>query len=117
MEKFVLNRLLDKVETRRQASGESLVRRRVSLKTDSLPEYHGRELDYRKAFHQAAENLQRQELLEIEWLRGEQGNLIRALHLNLERLAEAYQAAGRTPQTEVLRNLAEQLTAMRHVYI
>ena len=70
MEKFVLNRLLDKVETRRQASGESLVRRRVSLKTDSLPEYHGRELDYRKAFHQAAENLQRQELLEIEWLRG-----------------------------------------------
>ena len=42
MEKFVLNRLLDKVETRRQASGESLVRRRVSLKTDSLPEYHGR---------------------------------------------------------------------------
>ena len=112
MEKFVLNRLLDKVETRRQASGESLVRRRVSLKTDSLPEYHGRELDYRKAFHQAAENLQRQELLEIEWLRGEQGNLIRALHLNQERLAEAYQAAGRTPQTEVLRNLAEQLTAI-----
>ena len=112
MEKFVLNHLLDKVETRRQASGESLVRRRVSLKTDSLPEYHGRELDYRKAFHQAAENLQRQELLEIEWLRGEQGNLIRALHLNQERLDEAYQAAGRTPQHEVLRNLAEQLTAI-----
>ena len=32
MEKFILNHLLDKVETRRQASGESLVRRRVSLK-------------------------------------------------------------------------------------
>ena len=102
MEKFVLNRLLDKVETRRQASGESLVRRRVSLKTDSLPEYHGRELDYRKAFHQAAESLQRQDLLEIEWLRGEQGNLIRALHLNQERLAEAYQAAGRQRNSDLL---------------
>ena len=106
MEKFVLNRLLDKVETRRQASGESLVRRRVSLKTDSLPEYHGRELDFRKAFHQAAESLQQQQLIEIEWLRGEQGNLIRALHLNQERLDEAYQAAGRSAANSFIVNAA-----------
>ena len=112
MEKFILNRLLDKYETSRQASGESLIRRRVSLKTDSLPDYHGRELDYRKAFHQAAESLKRQDLIEIEWLRGELGNLIRALHLNLERLDAAYPAAGRTPQHDILRNLAAKLAAI-----
>ena len=112
MELVIINRLLDKYEKSRQATGEPCVRRRVSLKTEGLAEYHGREIDYRKAFHLAAENLQQQELIQVEWLAGEQGNLIKSLHLNLDRLDAAYQAARRSPQSELLQQLTRQLAAI-----
>ena len=66
MELVIINRLLDKYEKSRQATGEPCVRRRVSLKTEGLAEYHGREIDYRKAFHLAAENLQQQGLIQVD---------------------------------------------------
>lgn len=113
MELVIINRLLDKYEKSRQATGEPCVRRRVSLKTEGLAEYHGREIDYRKAFHLAAENLQQQGLIQVEWLAGEQGNLIKSLHLNLERLDAAYQAVGRSPQSELLQQLTRQLMAIK----
>ena len=112
METVIINRLLDKYEKSRQATGEPCVRRRVSLKTEGLVEYHGREIDYRKAFHQAAEKLQQQGLIQVEWLAGEQGNLIKSLHLNLDRLDAAYRAVGRSPQSELLQQLAVQLAAI-----
>lgn len=113
MELVIINRLLDKYEKSRQATGEPCVRRRVSLKTEGLAEYHGREIDYRKAFHLAAENLQQQGLIQVEWLAGEQGNLIKSLHLNLDRLDAAYQAVGRSPQSELLQQLTRQLMAIK----
>ena len=113
MELVIINRLLDKYEKSRQATGEPCVRRRVSLKTEGLAEYHGREIDYRKAFHLAAENLQQQGLIQVEWLAGEQGNLIKSLHLNLERLDAAYRAVGRSPQSELLQQLTRQLMAIK----
>ena len=112
METVIINRLLDKYEKSRQATGEPCVRRRVSLKTEGLVEYHGREIDYRKAFHQAAEKLQQQGLIQVEWLAGEQGNLIKSLHLKLDRLDAAYRAVGRSPQSELLQQLAVQLAAI-----
>ena len=113
MELVIINRLLDKYEKSRQATGEPCVRRRVSLKTEGLAEYHGREIDYRKAFHLAAENLQQQGLIQVEWLAGEQGNLIKSLHLNLDRLDAAYRAVGRSPQSELLQQLTRQLMAIK----
>lgn len=112
MEKGILDSLLDKYEKSRLASGEPRVRRRVSLKTAALPAYHAREIEYRKAFHLAADHLERQGLLQIEWVPGEQGNLIKALHLDLARLPEAYRSAGRTPQSDVLADLARELSAL-----
>lgn len=112
MELVIINRLLDKYEKSRQATGEPCVRRRVSLKTEGLVGYHAREIDYRKAFHLAAENLQQQGLIQVEWLAGEQGNLIKSLHLNLDRLDAAYRAVGRSPQSELLQQLAVQLAAI-----
>ena len=113
MELVIINRLLDKYEKSRQATGEPCVRRRVSLKTEGLVEYHGREIDYRKAFHLAAENLQQQGLIQVEWLAGEQGNLIKSLHLKLDRLDAAYRAVGRSPQSELLQKLTQQLAVIK----
>ena len=109
MEKELLKLLLDKYEKSRHATGEARIRRRVTVKTSDLSGYHQRDIEYRKSLHRAALHLEQAGVLAIEWVRGETGNLIQALHLTLEKVAEAYRIAEEKPSADAREDLGKRL--------
>ena len=109
MEKELLKLLLDKYEKSRHATGEARIRRRVTVKTSELSGYHQRDIEYRKSLHRAALHLEQAGVLAIEWVPGETGNLIQALHLTLEKVAEAYRIAEEKPSANTREELGRRL--------
>ncbi|MDA8212561.1 MAG: hypothetical protein M0021_11895 [Clostridia bacterium] len=98
MRKQLLERLLTKYEKSKHAAGQAQVQRRITLtlgKKEFRQYYQGDHLDFRKSLHLAATELEREGLIQIEWVPFEKGNLIKALHLVLDRLDDAYMVVGR----------------------
>ncbi|ADG81468.1 Wadjet anti-phage system protein JetD domain-containing protein [Thermincola potens] len=112
MKQDILEKLLDKYEKSKHATGEARVRRRVTLKTDELTGYFSHDLEYRKSLHRAALDLENRGLIKIEWVPFEKGNLIKALHLVLDRVEEAYMEAGHKSRLDVLGDLENRLAGL-----
>ena len=113
MEQELLKLLLDKYEKSRHATGEARIRRRVTVKTTELSGYHQRDIEYRKSLHRAALHLEQAGVLAIEWVPGETGNLIGALHLMLAKVAEAYRIAGEKPPADAREDLGRRLAELQ----
>ncbi len=105
---MVLSALLDKYEKSAHFFGTAMKNRRIVFKIsrETMPDYFSGEQPLLKtAFHQSAEELQAAGLVKLVWLRGEKGNLLKEIVLNLEELSRAYSLAGRTPRLEQLQGL------------
>lgn len=113
MKRDILEKLLDKYEKSKHATGEARVRRRVTLKTNELPGYLSHDLEYRKSLHRAALDLEERGLIKIEWVPFEKGNLVKALHLVLDRAEEAFMEAGQKPRLDILSDLENRLAGLK----
>lgn len=91
----ILSRLLDKYEKSKHLVEPGVLKRRVMLRIEKkeLPEYQYQEATVRDGFNQAAQELEREGLIFTEWLSGRP--VLSAVILNLECVAQCYQAAER----------------------
>lgn len=112
MENVILGKLLDKYEKSKQANGTARVRRKVNLKINEFSEYYGHNMEYRKSLQQAALNLEKLELVRIDWVPFEKNNLIQALQLNFDQVEEAYRMLGQKPRLDVLGDLEKRLVGL-----
>lgn len=92
----ILNRLLDKYENSKHLLEPEHSNRRVMLRIErkELPEYKHETADIRDAFNRAARELEREQLISIEWLKDRP--VLSRLVLNLDQVERCYQMAGRT---------------------
>ena len=92
---IILSRLLDKYENSKHLLEPGKSTRRVMLRIEKkeLPEYNYQEASVRDAFNQAAQELQKDHLVTLEWVTGRQ--VLSAIILNLDRVNECYHSVGR----------------------
>lgn len=93
---IILTRLLDKYEKSKHLLEPGSSNRRVILRIDKkdLPEYKHETASVRDAFNQAAQELEQEQLILIEWLKGRP--ILSAVVLNLDQVDRCYQVIGRT---------------------
>ena len=88
--KVILNRLLDKYENSKHLFEPNTSRRRVMLRITKkeFPEYDYEDAEVRDAYNLAAEELEKEALISLEWAR--RGLQLSAVILNLEAVEQAY---------------------------
>ena len=91
----ILSRLLDKYERSKHLLEPGSSNRRVMLRIEKkeLPEYDHETAAVRDAFNLAAQELERERLISIEWLKNRP--VISAVSLNLTQVERCYQITGR----------------------
>lgn len=92
---IILNRLLDKYENSKHLSEPGASLRRVMLRVvkKEFPEYDYEDAAIRDAYNVAALELERQQLVHLEWVKGRP--LLSAIVLNLNQVMQCYDLAGR----------------------
>ena len=92
---IILFHLLDKYEKSKHLLEPGVSNRRVMLRMDKkeLPEYQYQEAETRDAFNRAAEELERDGLIGVEWVKGRP--VLSAVILNLAQVDRCYQTTGR----------------------
>lgn len=92
----ILNHLLDKYEKSKHLLEPGRSNRRVMLRIEKkeLPEYKHETAGIRDAFNRVARELEREQLISIEWLKDRP--VLSGLVLNLAQVERCYQMAGRT---------------------
>jgi hypothetical protein len=109
-QRWFLQQLLEKYERSKafRESGEGQRKIRLDFSQKALPDYHFGDYQDKAEIKAAAENLDKIGLVSLEWVKGEAGNLIKDVALNLDKLAEAYRVAGvRSKDDEIGQFLAE----------
>lgn len=104
----ILNPLLDKYETSAHFRNEARVNRRILLKLKP-PLYDIENPTNKLAVHQAIEELNKKELIHVHWLKGEEGNIIRQVQLNLDNVNLAYKEIRRSPKQDLLKQAKQDL--------
>ena len=94
-QRMILNRLLDKYENSRHLSEPGASTRRVMLKVEKkeLPEYIYEDAGIRDSYNEAALELEKQHLVQLEWVKGRP--VLSAVVLRLDRIMPCYAAAER----------------------
>ena len=92
---MILNRLLDKYENSKHLSDPGASARRVMLRVEKkeFPEYIYEDAAIRDAYNEAAAALEKQHLVQLEWVKGRP--VLRAIVLRLDQIAQSYASAGR----------------------
>lgn len=101
----ILGDLLDKYERSVHFQGAARVKRRISFPFDrrTFPGYiSGERPGEKEALHQAVKELAGYDIITVEWVSGEQNNLLRKVYLNLDKVDEAYNLAGRVSKNVIL---------------
>ena len=93
---IILTRLLDKYEKSKHLLEPGSSNRRVMLRIEKkeLPEYRHETASIRDAFNQAVQELEQEQLISAEWLKGRP--VLSAVILNLDQVERCYQMTGRT---------------------
>lgn len=93
---IILNHLLDKYEKSKHLLEPGRSNRRVMLRIEKkeLPEYQHETANIRDAFNRAAQELEQEQLVSIEWLKGRP--VLSGIVLNLDQVESCYQKTGRT---------------------
>lgn len=107
---IILNRLLDRFENSKHLSEPHTSKRRVMLRVDKkeLPEYDFEDAAVRDAYNAAAQALERQSLIQLEWDR--KSVVFSAVILNLEQVPACYALAGRLHPRERAERLAARVS-------
>lgn len=108
---IVLSRLLDKYERSKHLLEPGVSNRRVMLRVGKkeLPEYKYQDADVRDMFNQAAEELERDGLISIEWVKGRP--VFSAVILNLDAVSQCYRLIGRLHPREQAELVAKTVQA------
>lgn len=104
--KLILNRLLDKYERSSAYKSTSSTKRRIliNLCSNEFPEYNIEDTIAKELINSEIMGLQREGLIDFEWMRFEKGNIISRIWLNLDALQEAYKQAERIPKRQQVEN-------------
>ena len=94
-QRMILNRLLDKYENSRHLSEPGASTRRVMLRVEKkeLPGYFFEDAAIRDSYNEAALELEKQHLVQLEWVKGRP--VLSAIVLRLDRIMPCYAAAER----------------------
>ena len=111
---IILTRLLDKYEKSKHLLEPGRSNRRVMLRIEKkeLPEYQHETADIRNAFNRAAQELEQEQMISIEWLKGRP--VISGIVLRLDQVECCYQMTGRTHpkrQAEIVARMAQSALA------
>lgn len=85
----ILNKLLDKYEKSKSYLNE--VNRRILIKAGSISEYNVEKYDEKQVFHDTVKDLKNRGLIDFSWEKFEEGNILKEIWLNKEKVDEAYQ--------------------------
>ena len=99
---IILNRLLDKYENSKHLSAPGTSLRRVMLRVGKkdLPEYVYEDAAIRDSYNEAALELEKQDLIQLEWVKGRP--LIATIVLRLDQVMQCYASVTRVhPKTRV----------------
>ncbi len=111
----ILNVLLDRFEgSEAHVRGTQSNRRpQVSLEDKILPGYQSGDADpeVRRRFHQTLEEWQGLGLVELKWMRHEEGNILEKVYLEWQGLDQVYAMCGRQPLSQRADALREELNA------
>lgn len=91
----ILNRLLDKYENSRHLSDPGMSHRRVMLRVEKkdFPEYIYEDATIRDSYNEAAIELEKQHLVQLEWVKG--CPLLLTITLRLDQIMQCYSSAER----------------------
>ena len=91
----ILNRLLDKYENSKHLSEPGTSTRRVMLRVEKkeMPGYIYEDAAIRDSYNEAASELEKQHLVQLEWLKGRP--VLSAIVLRLDQISQCYASAGR----------------------
>lgn len=94
-QRIILNRLLDKYENSKHLSSPGTSLRRVMLKVEKkdFPEYIYEDAAVRDSYNEAAKELEKQHLVQLEWVNGLP--LLSAIVLRLDQIMQCYSSAER----------------------
>ena len=114
LETALLNALLDRYERSRGFKENRSQQRRIQLqmygssKTD-FPAYDIEDSSARTAINETAKKLAEQGVIELEWLRGQEGHILRRIALCPGALADVYHRTGRKPLADTAGQLEKRL--------
>lgn len=91
----ILNRLLDKYENSKHLSEPGTSLRRVMLRVEKkdFPEYTYEDAAIRDSYNEAARELEKQHLVQLEWVKGRP--LLSTIVLSLDQIKQCYSSTGR----------------------
>ena len=94
-QRIILNRLLDKYENSKHLLDPGTSLRRVMLRVEKkdLPEYIYEDAVIRDAYNEAALELEKKHLVQLEWVKGRP--VLSAIVLRLNQISQCYASAGR----------------------
>lgn len=100
----ILNRLLDKYEGSGHYKGDLKQNKRVALKFDGkdFPAYDIENTETKETIHYTVKMLKEKEIIDVKWVRFEEGNIIDRVFLNIEKIDEAYDSIGRVPKSNIV---------------
>ena len=98
--RLLLERLLDKYEKSRSYTGKTTRNRRIILKLlqGDFPEYDLEKPEIRETINSVIQEYGTKELVDYNWLKHEEGNIIEKVWLQPDSLQKAYTEIDRTPK-------------------
>lgn len=113
--KWLLAKLIEKYERSKafRESGDSQRKINLPFSPEKIPDYHYGDYREKAEIANAAEELNKMEVVSIRWVKGEKGNLIEELVLNLNRLEAAYCLAGIRPRKDEIDEFLRQLDGVQ----
>ncbi|MCK4260277.1 MAG: hypothetical protein KAX49_14975 [Halanaerobiales bacterium] len=102
--KLILDKLLDKYERSKHYYGDSSIQTRVLLKFNKkeFPQYELEDVEKKERVHGAVGELKRAGVVEFDWVKFEQGNILKSVWLVLTEVEKAYSLNQRKAKSEVV---------------
>ncbi len=117
-QRIIMNRLLDKYEHSKHLTEPGVSNRRVMLKVEKkdLPEYAYEDAAVRDSYNEAAKALEKQHLVQLEWVKGRP--VLSVIVLCLDRVMQCYALTERQhPRMRANRFIDAVSTGLQHVTV
>jgi hypothetical protein len=116
LERRIIEKLIAKYEKSSHYLNSGASSRRIMLRlgadSKDFNYYNIEDYEQKMAVHQAIISLTEKSLIDYEWERFNQGNVLKNIWLNLENIDAAYKLIGQVPKQEIVTRLSEDLTSM-----
>lgn len=113
--KLILDKLLDKYERSKHYYGDSSIQTRVLLKFNKkeFPQYEIEDVEKKEGVHGAVEELACAGVVEFDWVKFEQGNILKSVWLVLAEVEKAYTLNQRKAKSEIVTDTLSKLKKIR----